>query len=351
MKIETLLPLGKLDPGLRPAKERIAIREFSEQARLVEDLGYDAIAVTETKLDPFIQLAIASEATERIELHSAVAIAFPRSPTVMAQSAWTLQDLSRGRFNLGLGTQVRAHIERRFGVNWRPPGPWLREYIDAVREVWKSWQEGGQPRHDGIAYNISLMVPLFDPGPLKAPEIPITIAAVKTTLCRVAGQVADGLRPHPICTPKYIREIMRPAVSEGAQSTGRTIGDIAIMVSPLIATAYDAEHLVARVEEVRARVAFYASTPAYRPVFSFHGLTDLAIELSRLSKAQRWTDMPRLIDDDVLRTYACVGTYGEIADILKERYRRLVSSMEFSIPVHNDRDKEVLRDLLGDLRT
>ena len=350
LKIETLLPLGKLDPGLRSAKERITARDFFDQARLVEELGYDAIAVTETKLDPFVQLAIVSEATERIELHSAVAIAFARSPTVMAQAAWTLQDLSRGRFNLGLGTQVRAHMERRFGVPWRPPGPWLHDYVLAMREVWKSWQEGRQPKYEGAVYSISLMVPLFDPGPLDMPKIPVTIAAVKPVLCRVAGEVANGLRPHPICTPNYIKEVMKPAVLEGTRSSRRSVDDVEIMVSPLVATAQNEESLVARTEEVRARVAFYASTPAYRPVFDFHGMTDLAIELAQLSRAQRWSEMPRLINDDVLRTYACVGTYREIADIVKSRYRELVSSTEFSIPVRSARDKETLGVLLADLR-
>lgn len=350
MKVETVLPFGKLDPGLRPARDPLDVTAFFDQARKVEELGYDALSVTETKLDPFIQLTLAAQATERIELHSAVAIAFPRSPTVTAQAAWTLQALSQGRLNLGLGTQVKGHIERRFGFDWHPAGPWLREYVEAMREVWRCWQDGDQPDHHGDVYDISLMVPLFDPGPLDHPNIPVTLAAVKPFLCHVTGQVGDGLRPHPICTPEYIETVMLPAVATGAESVGRAASDVDVMVAPLVATAPDEASLAVRMEEVRARVSFYASTPSYRPAFDAHGLTDLSIELAQLSKAQRWDDMPGKIDDDVLRTYACVGTYDEIAGVVRERYEGLVSSTEFSIPVKNPDDEAQLASMVAQLQ-
>ncbi len=350
MKVETVLPFGKLDPGLRPAREPLDVTNFYEQARRVEAIGYDALSVTETKLDPFVQLTLAAQATERIELHSAVAIAFPRSPTVTAQAAWTLQALSEGRLNLGLGTQVKGHIERRFGLGWHPAGPWLREYVEALREVWSCWQEGRQPDHHGDVYDISLMVPLFDPGPLEHPDIPVTLAAVKPFLCQIAGAVADGLRPHPICTPEYIESVMLPAVGVGADAAGRSVTDVDVMVAPLIATAADQAGLAVRMEEVRARVAFYASTPSYRPAFDAHGLTDLSIELAQLSKAQRWDEMPRRIDDDVLRTYACVGTHDEIVDIVRDRYAALVRSTEFSIPITTPDEEELLASMVAGLQ-
>ncbi|MEM7096042.1 MAG: TIGR03617 family F420-dependent LLM class oxidoreductase [Actinomycetota bacterium] len=350
MKVETVLPLGKLDPGLRPTADPLDLDGFFEGAQQVERIGYDRLTVTETRFDPFVQLALAAQATERIELASAVAIAFPRSPTVTAQAAWTLHKLSHGRISLGLGTQVKGHIERRFGMAWAPAGPWMREYVQAVREIWRSYQTGEQPSHDGEHYSISLMVPLFDPGPLETPPPDIVLAAVKPYLCRVAGEVGDGLRPHPICTPRYIDEVMKPAVADGAGRAGRSLDDVEITVAPLVATAATEQALEARIREVRARVAFYASTPAYRPAFDLHGYTDLSVELAQLSKAQRWDDMPDRITDEVLHTYAIVGSYDEIAGLVAERYADTVHATEFSIPVRDGDDEQRLAELVSTIQ-
>ena len=178
MKIETLLPLGKLDPGLRAAAAPLDITRVAEEARLAETLGYDGIVAEETKDDPFIVLTLAAQATRRVTLATTVAIAFPRSPTVTAMTAWTLQKLSRGCFTLGLGSQVKGHIERRFGVKWSAPGPWLREYVGAVRAVWACWQSGSKLDFEGEHYKLSLMVPLFAPEPIEHYPIPIHLAAV-----------------------------------------------------------------------------------------------------------------------------------------------------------------------------
>ena len=200
MLVETLLPLGKVDPGLREPGTALDIRRVFDDAQLVESLGYDALMVEETKEDPYMVMALAAQATQRMGLGTAVAIAFPRSPTVTAMSAWKLQELSGGRFTLGLGSQVRGHIERRFGFRWHPPGPWMREYIQAVRAVWHSWQHRAPLDFEGEHYRLSLIVPLFDPGPIDYPDIPIHVAAVNEYMSEVAGEVADGLRPHPVCT-------------------------------------------------------------------------------------------------------------------------------------------------------
>jgi probable F420-dependent oxidoreductase len=350
MHIETLLPLGKVDPGLREPGTPFDIHSVVAQAAKVEALGYDNLMFEETKDDPYVVMALAAQATKRIGIGSAVAIAFPRSPAVTAMSAWTLQKLSRGRFILGLGTQVRAHIERRYGMPWSAPGPWMRDYVECVRAIWQGWQNGKQPAHRGHHYNVSLSVPLFDPGPLEQPDIPIHLAAVNPYMCMVAGEVADGLRPHPVCTAQYIEQTMWPAVRKGAARRGRDLGDFAVSIKPLIATAVDAESLAAKIQDIRARVAFYASTPAYRAAFAAHGLGDLADELKLLSRAQRWEEMPAYINDDVLHRYACVGTYDEIADILVDRYAGLVSNVEFSIPVDNDADATQLQRMIATLR-
>jgi hypothetical protein len=215
MQIETLLPLGKTDPGLRLAETMLEIGRVVDDARLVEALGYDGLVVEETKDDPYVVAALAAQATMRLRLSTAVAMAFPRSPTITALSAWTLQKLSRGRFTLGLGSQVRGHIERRYGVRWSAPVPWMREYVAAVRAVWDCWQRGTPLEVKGPHYRINLMVPLFNPGPIEHPDIPVHLAAVNRLMCRVAGEVADGVRPHPVCTPKYIREVMLPASAWG----------------------------------------------------------------------------------------------------------------------------------------
>ncbi len=350
MEVETLLPLGKVDPGLREPGTRFDIQSVARDAARVEALGYDRLMFEETKHDPFVVLGLAAQATARVGLGTAVAIAFPRSPTVTAMSAWTLQALSHGRFTLGLGTQVRGHIQRRYGMRWSPPGPWMREYVEAVRAVWHAWQHGGQPAFHGDHYDISLSVPLFDPGPIAHPHIPIHLAAVNPYLCEVAGEVADGLRPHPVCTAEYIERVMWPAVRKGAARRGRALDDFAVSIKPLIATAPDAARLAPKVRDVRARVAFYASTPAYRAAFAAHGLGELADELKVLSRAQRWEEMPQRIDDGVLERYAVVGTYDEIAHKLARRYGGLVTNVEFSIPVDNEADAGTLRDMLAVLR-
>jgi probable F420-dependent oxidoreductase len=260
-------------------------------------------------------------------------------------SAWTLQKLSHGRFTLGLGTQVKAHIERRFGLTWSPAGPWMREYVAAVRALWDCWQNGTKLDVQGPHYAINLMVPLFNPGPIQHPRIPIQLAAVNSVMCKVAGEVADGLRPHPVCTPSYIEKVMLPAVRAGAAKASRTLEPFQVAMKPLVATAATGKELAPKVRDVQARIAFYASTPQYRAAFVHHGLNELADKLKLLARAQRWEEMPQHITDDVLHTYVTVGTYDEIAAKLLDRYGSVVTHCEFSIPVNDSADKERLRAL------
>jgi probable F420-dependent oxidoreductase len=305
--------------------------------------------VEETKVDPYVVMALAAAATTRLRLTTAVAMAFPRSPTITAMSAWSIQKLSGGRFVLGLGSQVRGHITRRFGLAYRAPGPWMRDYVRAVRAVWTAWQERRPLDFESEHYRLSLMVPLFDPGPIAHPHIPIHLAAVNPTMCRVAGEVADGLRPHPVCTPRYIREIMLPAMRAGAAAAGRDPA-LTVAMKPLVCAAPDEATLARRVRDVRARVAFYASTPGYRAAFEVHGLGDLAAELAVLSRAQRWEEMPSRISDEVLHTYAVVGTDHEIGRKLVARYRGLVTDVEFSIPAATEHERGILRELVQEIR-
>ncbi len=349
MFVETLLPLGKVDPGLRAPETPFDITTVAEQARLVEDLGYDRLVFEETKDDPFVVLAAAAQATTRLGLGTSVAIAFPRSPTSMALTEWSMQRLSGGRFALGLGSQVKGHIERRYGMTWRAPAPWMRDYVRALRAVWRTWQEGVPLDVDNEHYRLNLMVPLFDAGPIEHPDIPVLLAAVNPVMCSVAGEVADGVRPHPVCTPAYIEEVMLPAVRRGAARAERSLEHFTVNMKPLIATAPDEERLAVRIRDARARIAFYASTPGYRRAFEHVGLADLADEAKVLSKQQRWEELPPLIDDDVLHTFVTVGTYDEIAQRLHERYGGVVTHCEFSIAVHDDADRAALAGMIADL--
>jgi probable F420-dependent oxidoreductase len=344
VRVETLLPLGKLDPGLREPETPLDLGSVPRDAAFVEALGYDGLVVEETKDDPFSVLSLAGSTTTRIGLGTSVAIAFARSPTAMAMSAWSLQKLSKGRFTLGLGSQVKGHIERRFGMPWSAPAPRMRDYVGAVRAVWNCWQSGESLDYQGSHYKLSLMVPLFNPGPIEHPDIPIHLAAVNPLMCEVAGEVAEGMRPHPVCTPRYIREIMGPALERGARKSGRDPGKIAVCMKPLIAAAPNAEILKERIRCVRARVAFYASTPSYRAVFELHGWGDLARELAVLSREQRWEEMPPRICDEMVETMAVVGLYDEIAERLRERYLGIASDVEFSVPVNDGGD--ALRGML-----
>jgi probable F420-dependent oxidoreductase len=351
MRLETLLPLGKVDPGLRAPEIPLDLATVGRDAKFLEDIGYGGLVVEETKDDPFILLSLAATATTSLRLTTGVAIAFPRSPTVTALSAWTLQKLSNGRFTLGLGSQVRGHIMRRYGMDWAPAGPRMREYVQAVRAVWDCWQNGTKLDVRGLHYNINLMVPLFNPGPIAHPDIPIHLAAVNKVMCRVAGEVADGVRPHPVCTPSYISKVMLPAVQSGARKAGRSLDAFRVCMKPLTASARTAEELMPKIRDARARIAFYASTPAYAAAFEHHGLGELAREAAVLSKAQRWEELPGLISDETLDLFAVIGTYDEIGGKLTERFREVVTDVEFSVAVRDEQDRARLGQLARDIQS
>jgi probable F420-dependent oxidoreductase len=349
--VETHLPLGKVDPGLRAAERRLDVAGVPAGASQVESLGFDGLVLTETKEDPFIVMALAATSTSRIELTTAVAMAFPRSPTATAMTAWTLQRASLGRFVLGLGPQVKGHIERRYGMKWSAPAPWIEEYVHAVRAVWDCWQRSVPLDFHGEHYDLTLMNPLFDPGPIENPDIPIHLAAVNAGMARVAGRVANGLRPHPICTRKYLSEVLIPAVETGAAQAGRLMTEVDVCASPLIATAPDEASLAVRISDVRARIAFYASTRTYRPVFEIHGWADVAEQLSGLSKAGRWDEMEALVTEEMVETIAVVAPYDRLAQAVVDRYDGLCARVEFSIPVVTDEDASRLRDMIRHIQT
>ncbi len=350
MQVETHLPLGKVDPGIRAAEQPLDVAGVPDQAALVEELGFDGLVLTETKEDPFVVLAMAAATTRKINLTTAVAIAFPRSPTVTAMTAWTLQRGAPGRFALGLGTQVKGHIQRRYGMAWSAPGPWIEEYVAAVRAVWDCWQSGTELDFHGDHYDLTLMNPLFDPGPIDDPDIPIHLAAVNPHMARVGGRIADAVRPHPICTRRYLEEVLGPAVERGGAEAGKAPASVEICASPLIVTAATEDELARKVSAVRSRVAFYASTRTYRAVFDLHGWGDVAERLSVLSRAGRWDEMEDHVSDDMVETIAVVGTHDTIAAAVRDRYAGICSRVEFSIPAESPGDREALTGMIAEIQ-
>lgn len=349
MQVETLLPLGKLDPGLREPDTPLDIREFARLAALAEEIGLDAVLVEETKDDPFQMMAIGATSTKQIQLGTSVAMAFPRSPTVTAMSAWSLSKLTGGRFLLGLGTQVRAHIQRRYGAEWSAPAPWMRDYVGAMRAVWRCWQERVPLEFESHHYRLDLMVPLFDPGPVDHPDIPVHIAAIGPNMTAMAGECADGVRLHPVVTAKYIDQEVLPNLARGAARCGRDVDEIEVCLKPLIGTAPDEARLERVVETVRARCAFYLSTPSYRRAFAIHGWEDRAREASEYSRAGRWNELADLVDDEMLNTVATIGTYDQIADKINDRFASRLDRIEFSVPVNGPDDADAFREILGRL--
>ena len=350
MLVETLLPLGKLDPGLREPETPLWIGDFAAGAAHAEELGVDVVLVEETKDDPYQLLALGAASTTSIGIGTSVAMAFPRSPTITAMSAWSLQKLSDGRFVLGLGSQVRGHVRRRFGMEWHPPAPWMRDYIGAMRAVWHCWQHGTELAYESEHYDLSLMVPLFDPGPIEHPDIPVHVAAIGPNMVAMAGEVADGVRLHPVCTPRFIDEQVHPHIERGAARTGRDGAEVEVCMKPLVGTAATEADLAKVAETVRARVAFYLSTPAYRRTFELHGWGGIAEDAAALSKAQRWDDLPGLVHDEMLHTVATLATHDRIGVALNERYAGRVDRIEFSIPVTTAEDGEVYRSILAELQ-
>lgn len=291
----------------------------AEVARAAETAGITGLWTAETRHDPFLPLVAAATATERLEVGTAVAVAFARSPTAVAATAWDLARLSGGRFMLGLGTQVRAHVERRFGMAWTGrPVAQMREYVAVLRAAWAAWQEGSRPSFRGEFYRLTLMTPFFDPGPIEHPEIPIYLAGVGPAMTRLAGEAADGLIVHPLHSREYLADVVLPAMTDGAATASRPPEAITIAAS--VITASDDRQIA----EARRSIGFYASTPTYRPVLEHHGWAAVADELSGHARHGRWDEMPALVSDEMLDAFAVVAAPPELRAALERRADGLI---------------------------
>ena len=296
------------------------LREIPAYARRTEELGVEALWSAETKHDPFMPLAVAAANTARVQLGTAIAVAFPRSPMIMAHTAWDLQKVSGGRFGLGLGTQVKAHNERRFSLKWEPPGPRLREVILALRAIWDAWQHGTPLNFRGQSYRFDLMTPFFNPGPIEHPRIPVYIAAVNPYMARMAGEICDGLHVHSFHSPRYLREVLHPAVEEGLHASGRTGKDFTFRASTMVVMGDTEEELERNRLAVKQQIAFYASTRTYQAVLAVHGLDHLVPRLHAKSLEGDWKGMADLISDETLDHFAVTATWETVGARLRERY-------------------------------
>ncbi len=313
----------ELDASLPP----VNFSDVPAIARAAEALGFSALWSTETLHDPFLPGAMVAEHTQRISFGTAVAIAFARSPTTLAHTAWDLAQASNGRFILGLGTQVKAHIERRFGMPWPESvvGK-LREQIGAIHALWNCWQNGAQLNFRGEYYRLSLMSPFFNPGRIQNPEIPIYIAGVNTGLARLAGEMADGFLVHPFHSSRYLEEVLVPAFRQGQEKAGRSPSALKVSATVFVVTTPEEDAFV------RAQIAFYASTPSYRAVMALHGWEAEAEKLSGLAARGQWGEMASVIHDEILDAFAVVCPVDELPGRLASRYGGMVDRLGLYLP-------------------
>jgi probable F420-dependent oxidoreductase len=306
MKVDQYLPADSITSG-------------SKYALWAESLGFDGLFTAETSHDPFLPIAAAAGHTKRIEFGTAIAVAFARSPMTVAYTAWDLAEATGGRFLLGLGTQVRAHIVRRFNMEWSSPGPRMREYIAALRTIWSSWQNGDPLSFAGDFYEFKLMTPFFSPQPVPHSAIPVYIAGVGPYMCRVAGEVADGFHVHPFHTLRYLNEVVVPNVAKGAELAGRSVDDVSLVTGAMVITGRTEEQLAATRMATKLQIAFYASTPAYRAVLDLHGW-DFGPELTAMSKRGDWMAMGEMIPDEVVDEVAVTAPLESLGAAVRTKY-------------------------------
>jgi probable F420-dependent oxidoreductase len=312
------------------------LRAVPEAARRVEALGYDGLYSFEGAHDPFFPLLLAAEHTERLALTTAVAIAFARNPMTLASTAYDLQLASQGRFRLGLGTQIRPHIEKRFSMPWSKPVERMREMVLAIRAIWARWHERKPLDFRGDFYTHTLMTPFFDPGPSPFGLPKIVLGGVGPRLTEVAGEVADGFMIHPFATAESIRALTIPALERGAARAGRTLTDIEVAFPLMVVAADTDEQLQQGLDGMRPRLAFYGSTPAYKVVLDVHGWGDLQPELNRLSKTGDWATMSTLVTDEMLDAFVVAGRPEEIAGKVRERYGDALQRVSVDVPAEAD---------------
>lgn len=332
----------KVDGGLFGDLAKVA-----ERTRLLEDSGYDAAFSAEVSSNPFFPLVLAAEHSERIELMTGIAVAFARNPMNMANIAHDLNAYSKGRFILGIGSQIRPHITKRFSMPWSHPAARMREYILAIRAIWDCWYESKPLAFEGEFYTHTLMTPMFDAGPNPHGFPPIIMAGVGERMVEVAGEVADGLIVHPLNSPDFVRKHTLPALERGATKAGRTLDDLQLAVMSFCMMGSNDEEIARAREKTKMQLSFYGSTPAYRPPLEHHGWGDLQLELNRLSKQGAWAEMSSLVTDDMLDTFGVSGTPQQIGRALRSRNDM---AQRTNLMLTNETDPEAMTDLVRTIK-
>jgi probable F420-dependent oxidoreductase len=311
-----------------------SIETAAADAAMAEAAGYDGLFTGELNGDPFLPLVLAARATTRLTIGTGIAVAFSRSPMTLAYTAHDLQRAAGGRFVLGLGSQVKAHIERRFSMPWGRPAAQMREFVLALRAAWSSWADGQPLDFEGEYYRHTLMPPRFVPAHHDFGPPPVYVAGVGDAMTRIAGEVADGFLCHAFTTERWIREHSLPFLVEGRRRSGQSMDGFTMKAAIFLATGTD-EQIEAEVDTIREQLAFYASTPAYRPILELHGWGDMGAELTRLSKAGRWSEMPHLITDEVVEAFAIVAPVNQVPEVLHRRLGDVVDRVSFISRAHH----------------
>jgi probable F420-dependent oxidoreductase len=325
-----------------------SLSDSSRLAKASQTAGYDGIWVAETIVDPFMPLLLAANSTERIELGTSIAVAFARSPMTVAQSAWNLQAFSGGRFLLGLGSQVEAHIVRRFSMPWSHPAARMSEFVSALRAIWDTWQNGTKLSFQGDFYSHTLMTPVFSPNPIPEGPPKVFLAAVGPEMTRVAGELADGLLIHGFTTERYLREKTLPVIESALETSGRSRSDFQLAYPVFVATGRTDQELESASAVVRTQIAFYGSTPAYRKVLDLHGWGELQSELNALSKQGQWAEMGDLVDEEILGAFAVVGLPDQVIEGIVARVGDVVDRV--NIYTSYQTDPEVSTHILAGLK-
>jgi probable F420-dependent oxidoreductase len=314
----------KIDGGFGFDREFHSSDALVRRAQELEELGYDGLVVAEIAHDPFMPLAMAAHHTSSIELRTSIAVALARSPMTMANIGHDLNAYSKGRFTLGLGSQIKPHISKRFSMPWHGPAKQMREFIEAMHAIWDCWYEGAPLNYDGEFYKHRLMTPEFTPTNTEYGRPKVLMAAVGPLMMETAAALADGIIVHSFCTEKHFKEVMLPKLEADLTANGKSLDDFEIQFPVFVASGETAEELEQSKAEIKYRIGFYASTPAYRTVLETHGWGDLQGKLNRLTKDGKWDQLPAMIDDEVLAAFAVVGDPLEIAQQLRDRYATVV---------------------------
>ncbi len=330
--------------------QRMTLAEVAAHAQRAEALGYDGLNVPDAVHDGLLVAQAALAATQRLRVATSVLVVFPRSPMNVAQAAWDLQALSGGRFELGVGSQVRGNIVGRYSTEWTPPVPRMREYIGALRAIFASWQDGAPLAFEGEHYRFTRMQPFFNPGPLESEPVAIQLGAIGPGMTALAGEAADGLMCHPTnSSPRYLREVVWPRLEKGAARTGRDADSIELMAADLVATGPDPAAVSAAREGYRELLAFLYSTPAYWPSLDLYGWGDVGRDLHAMTREGRWQEMTPRISDEMLEVLVPAGSYDEIVDILRQRFDGLATRMTFPLP-EDPAGEPAVREVIAGLR-